>query len=301
MGGAWEVSPKRPLSQPPRRDVDLRMQSEQFQLHAQIEERHWWFVARRRILHEIVRRISPPTGKRDSVIIDVGCGTGANLAALGGEYRCVGVDTSAEGIALAKRRFPETTFICGQAPRDVMRWMGSASLVLLTDVLEHVADDRRLLGGIVDACPPKAQLLITVPADMRLWSPHDQAFGHYRRYETDELADLWSDLPVKVRLLSHFNSRLYPIVRAVRSVSRRRRRAAGAANTDFKQPAGLANRILESLFAGERTRLIRAIDHKSAGYRRGVSLIAILQRQEALSERSSCVYNVPEEAVAAHK
>jgi len=277
------------------------MQSEQFQLHAQIEERHWWFVARRRILREIVRTISPPTPSRNSVIIDVGCGTGANLAAFRGDYRCVGVDTSAEGVALAQRRFPETTFIRGQAPRDVMRWMGSASVVLLTDVLEHVADDRRLLRDIVDACPPEAQLLITVPADMRLWSPHDQAFGHYRRYEMAGLADLWSDLPVKVRLLSYFNSRLYPIVRAVRCVNRWRRRAAGTANTDFKQSAGPANRILESLFAGERTRLIRAVDHKGTGYARGVSLIAILQRQEALSERSCCVYNVPEEAVAAHK
>ena len=295
------MSPKPPFSLPLRHDVDLRMQSEQFQLHAQIEERHWWFVGRRRILHEIVRTISPPTPSRDSVIIDVGCGTGANLAALSGEYRCVGVDTSAEGIELAKRRFPETTFICGQAPHDVMRWMGSASVVLLTDVLEHVADDRRLLGDIVNACPPEAQLLITVPADMRLWSPHDQAFGHYRRYDMDELTNLWTDLPVKVRLLSYFNSRLYPIVRAVRSVSRWRRHAAGAANTDFKQPTRLANRILELLFAGERTKLIRAVDHKGAGYARGVSLIAILERQEALSEGSSCVYNVPEEALAAHK
>jgi SAM-dependent methyltransferase len=276
------------------------MQSEQFQLHAQIEQRHWWFVARRRILREIVRTISPPTGRRDSVIIDVGCGTGANLAAVSGEYRCIGIDTSAEGIELAKRRFPETTFICGQAPRDVMRWMRSASVVLLTDVLEHVADDRRLLGEIVAACPPDAQLLITVPADMGLWSPHDQAFGHYRRYEMNELADLWSDLPVKVRLLSYFNSRLYPIVRAIRCMNKWRGRAAGAANTDFKQPTGLANRILESVFAGERTRLIRSLDHKSAGYRRGVSLIAVLERQEALSEHASCVYNVPEE-VAAHK
>src|SRR5262245_53786539 len=205
------------------------MQSEQFQLHAQIEERHWWFVARRRILHEIVRAISPPTPSRDSVIIDVGCGTGANLAAFRCDYRCVGVDTSAEGIALAQRRFPETTCIRGQAPHDVMRWMGSASVVLLTDVLEHVADDRRLVADIIDACPPGAQLLITVPADMRLWSPNDQAFGHYRRYETNELAGLWSDLPAKVRLFSYFNSRLYPAVRAVRCVSRWRRRAAGAA------------------------------------------------------------------------
>src|SRR5262249_19095362 len=148
-------------------------------------------------------------------------------------YRCVGVDTSGEAIELARQRFPEATFVCGQAPRDVTRWMASASVVLLTDVLEHVADDRRLLREIVDACPSEAQLVIAVPADMRLWSPHDEAFGHYRRYEMDELADLWRDLPVEVRLLSYFNSRLCPAVRAVRRMSRLRGHAAGAANTDF--------------------------------------------------------------------
>lgn len=272
------------------------MQSEQFQLHAQIEERHWWFVARRRILREIVRTISPPSPRRDSVIIDVGCGTGANLAAFCGEYRCVGIDTSAEGIALAQRRFPDTTFVCGQAPRDMMRWMDSASVILLTDVLEHVADDRRLLRDIVDACPPEAQLLITVPADMRLWSPHDKAFGHYRRYEMDELADLWGDLPVKVRLLSYFNSRLYPVVRAVRRVSRIRGQAAGAANTDFKLPARPVNSCLDAVFAGERRRLRRAIDGGNVGYRRGVSLIAVLKRHEALSERAGAFYNKPQAA-----
>jgi len=277
------------------------MQSEQFQLHAQIEERHWWFVARRRILRELVKAISPPAPQRDSIVIDIGCGTGANLNAFSDQFRCVGIDASAEAVELAQRRFPAATFVCGQAPRDVMRWMASARVVLLTDVLEHVADDRRLLRDIVDACPAEAQLLITVPADMRLWSPHDEAFGHYRRYDKDELASLWSNLPVKVRLLSYFNSRLYPAVRAVRRISRMRGHAAGAANTDFKLPMTPANRMLESLFAGECGRLLRAVDRKGAGYGRGVSLIAILQRQRALSECLSGVYNVPQEALAAHK
>jgi SAM-dependent methyltransferase len=278
------------------------MQSAQFQLHAQIEERHWWFVARRRILRELVRAISPPTPRRDSVVVDIGCGTGANLAALAGEYRTIGVDTSAEAVELAQRRFPRTKFICGQAPRDVERWLASASVILLTDVLEHVADDRRMLCEIFEACPLNSQLLITVPADMRLWSPHDEAFGHYRRYDADRLAALWTDLPVKTRLLSYFNSRLYPIVRAVRLANRYRGHAAGAANTDFKLPARPMNSLLEMVFAGERNRLLRAVDGKEAGYARGVSLIAAIQRQQVLSECPSFVYNEPREALLeAHK
>jgi 2-polyprenyl-3-methyl-5-hydroxy-6-metoxy-1,4-benzoquinol methylase len=280
------------------------MQSEQFQLHAQIEQRHWWFVARRRILRDVVRKIMPspatiatmvpatPGFANRPIVVDIGCGTGANLAALADEYRCVGIDTSAEAIELARQRFPSITFVCGFAPRDVAESLAQASVVMLTDVLEHVADDRGLLESIIQACPPGAQILITVPADMRLWSPHDVAFGHYRRYDTQTLSAVWHGLPVKPRLLSHFNSRLYPLVRAVRSVNRWRGQASGAAHTDFNLPARPVNSVLEACFSGERRRLLNSIDASSAGYRHGVSLIAVLEREEAAQRQTTPIQPV---------
>jgi SAM-dependent methyltransferase len=268
------------------------MQSEQFQLHAQIEDRHWWFVGRRKILRELVHRISPPPAsdlietKKRSIVVDIGCGTGANLAALAGEYQCVGIDTSAEAIALARRRFPGVTFVCGSAPQDVAPWLKQASVVMLTDVLEHVENDRALLASIVKACPPGTQILITVPADMRLWSPHDVAFGHYRRYDADNLAAVWAGLPVSPRLVSHFNTRLYPVVRAVRAMSQWRGRTAGEANTDFKLPLKPINAALEKCFEGEAPRLLRAVDTHKRAYRRGVSLVAVLVRDGNLLTQS---------------
>jgi SAM-dependent methyltransferase len=213
----------------------------------------------------------------------------------------VGVDTSAEAIALAQRRFPGVTFVCGFAPQDVAPWLRQAAVVMMTDVLEHVADDRGLLASIVWACPPGAQILLTVPADMRLWSPHDEAFGHYRRYDAESLAAVWAGLPVKPRLLSHFNSRLYPLVRAVRSLNRWRGHTSGEANTDFNLPARPMNCVLETCFAGEGRRLMRAIDGRRVGYRHGVSLIAILQREAAPQRTASAVLPVTigENALAA--
>ncbi len=288
------------------------MQSEQFQLHAQIEDRHWWFVGRRRILRELVHKISPPPqGGNDGrhphlatasrlrrpgplprgegerkIVVDIGCGTGANLAALADEYRCVGIDTSDEAIALARRRFPGVTFVSGSAPRDVAPWLKQASVVMLTDVLEHVEDDRGLLADIVEACSPGTQILITVPADMRLWSPHDVAFGHYRRYDVENLAAVWVGLPVSPRLVSHFNTRLYPVVRAVRTMSRWRGRTAGQANTDFKLPVRPINLALEKCFGGESRRLLRAVDTNKRAYRQGVSLVAVLMRDGNLLTQS---------------
>ena len=95
------------------------MQSEQFELHARIEQRHWWFVARRRIMRAIVEEVARPDGR--TTVVDVGCGTGANIATLTDGYRCVGIDTSEEAIELATRRFPDVRFVCGIAPDDLRR------------------------------------------------------------------------------------------------------------------------------------------------------------------------------------
>jgi SAM-dependent methyltransferase len=255
------------------------MQTAQFQLHAEIEQKHWWFVARRQILRQIVAEILPPS--RATVILDVGCGTGGNIADLAADYSCVGIDTSAEAIQLAKKRFPDVQFICGTAPADVADILPQVRLILLMDVLEHVADDKALLANLVLAAEPGTYFLITVPADRKLWSGHDVAFGHFRRYEAVALEELWANLPVSPMLVSHFNSRLYPLVKMARFMSRRRGKTGGAAGTDFRLPGSIVNRTLARAFAGESRQLIATLGKHGAGYRKGVSLLAVLQRQTA--------------------
>jgi SAM-dependent methyltransferase len=252
------------------------MQSAQFQLHAEIEQAHWWFVARRQIIRRIVSEMLPPA--TDAGILDVGCGTGGNIAELAGDYRCVGVDTSPEAIELASKRFPQVKFLCGTAPEVVLDCLPRIQLILLMDVLEHVADDLDLLSKLVLAATPGTYFLITVPADPKLWSGHDVAFGHYRRYEPDRLRRLWLDLPIRPVFISHFNSRLYPLVKLKRSISRRRGATGGLAGTDFRLPSRQINRALQRIFAGESRRLIGTLRRQCEGYRSGVSLIALLQR-----------------------
>jgi SAM-dependent methyltransferase len=260
------------------------MQFAQFHLHAQIEERHWWFIARRRILTEVVQGVLPPS-PRASTIVDVGCGTGANLAGLADRYDCVGIDTSAEAIRLARSRFPAVKFIHGMAPRDLGEIMDRAAVVMLCDVLEHVPDDFELFSELLAAARPGAYFLLTVPADRSLWSEHDRAFGHYRRYSAPRLAEIWQGLPVEPIFVSHFNARLYPLVKAVRTWNRLRRRAAGEAGTDFRMPSRAVNRALARCFAGEWHRLARLARGESVSpYRRGVSLMALVRREAGLVE-----------------
>ena len=254
------------------------MQAAQFSVHAAIEERHWWFLGRRRIVTTLVRRLIPPS--TTTSIVDIGCGTGGNIEALARDYACIGIDPSAEAIELARSRFPHARFLCGSTTEALQQVQARASLFLLMDVLEHVPDDVFLLSSLLAGVEPGAYVLLTVPADMRLWTEHDVSFGHYRRYDAARLARTWSGLPVTPLLLSYYNSRLYPIVRGVRTLNRWRGRASGMAGTDFAMPPPPVNAWLSAIFAGEAARLVDVLERRrSRGFARGVSLIAVLRRE----------------------
>ena len=89
---------------------------------------------------------------------------------------------------------------------------------------------------------------------------------------------LWEGLPANPLLVSHFNSRLLPVVRLVRTAGNWRGRAAGAAGTDFWLPVGPVNRLLEEIFAGESRRLVGLLHGRRRPYAAGASLIAVLRR-----------------------
>ena len=253
------------------------MQDELFELHASVEEQHWWFTARREIVRRLLSRVVPPgEGKR---LVDLGCGTGGNLAALAGDWSCAGFDPSPRAIGLARESFPSLEFRCTESQRTDVPELETADGVLLLDVLEHVQADAAVLASVVERMPPGAHLLLTVPADPRLWSSHDEAFGHLRRYEDGRLVGLWRDLPVTARLVSPFNSRLYPIIRLVRALNRRRP-GHGPRSGGLEVPARLVNRLLYRTFAGEATRLLEAVDVGGARpFRRGASWVAVLRRE----------------------
>lgn len=252
------------------------MDLDQFNLHAELEDHHWWFRARRQVLKELIHRTLPVGGS----VIDIGCGTGGNLNTLAGDYPCLGLDASAEAIALARARFSGTEFICASIPVELPSTLGRPRLFLLADVLEHLPDDARFLRDLISMLAPGDYLLLTVPADMSLWSSHDVSYGHYLRYDVPRLEKAWEGLPVNPLLLSYFNARLYPLVKAARTLSRRRQQAWGKAGTDLRLPFPWLNRLLERIFSGEADRLVDVLEGRRAhGYAAGVSLIALLRRK----------------------
>jgi SAM-dependent methyltransferase len=262
------------------------LKSAQFQVHIAVEDRHWWFVGRRKILLDVAAAVLPPSP--DRLVIDVGCGTGANAAAFARRYRCVGIDISEEAVKAAKSRFPGVEFICGTSPRDLGELAGKADLFLVTDVIEHIEDEWGFVSDLVAAMKPGAFLLITVPADPALWSIHDESVNHFRRYLPDTLREVWTGLPVAEVGVASFNTRLYGAIKAVRFSNRLLRRTSGAAGTDFAMPVWPINDVLTNVLAGESSGLVAALISGAGGRpARGVSLLAVLRREAGAVTRRS--------------
>jgi SAM-dependent methyltransferase len=254
------------------------MHPDVFRLNARLQETHWWFAARREVLGAIVRAVVPSAP--GTVVVDVGCGTGANLAGLCDQYDVVGLDPSPEAVQMAAERFPNARFVCGSTPDDLGEIVHHARLFLLTDVLEHVRDDFELLSRWLAASRPGAVFLLTVPADRSLWSEHDRTHGHFRRYDRRRFVQLWDGLPVTCRMLSAFNFRLYPAVKLVRGVNRLLGRTGGPLGTDLGLPRPWLNALLRRVFAGEARRLLDVLSGTSRPpARRGVSWLAVLRRE----------------------
>lgn len=273
------------------------MDDEQYAVHAAHEDRHWWFVARRKILVDIITQLLAGEQHRP-LVVDVGCGTGGTVAELARRFQAVGIDPSEAAVRLAREKYPQCEFLEGRAPGALGSLVGDARAVVMSDVLEHVEDDARLLRDVVDACRPGTWFVLTVPADMTLWSPHDEVLGHYRRYDAEQFAALWRALPVSCHLLAPFNTRLEPIVRMVRKM-RTHGVGAGAAGTDLSMPVAPMNYLLYRVFAGESRGLLRRL--KAGGGvvpRAGVSLMAVLRR-ESQPGRDQATRNAPRDDVDA--
>ncbi len=249
---------------------------DEIQTHnAGIEERHWWFAARRRILRALVDEIA--AGRRLS-IVDVGCSTGGNAGSLSDAHDVVGFDASETAVRIASQRFPAALFRRATDLEPVRAAARTADLVLLMDVIEHVEDDFHFLSSVASELREGAHVLVTVPAHPELWSAHDVASQHWRRYTRGRLERVWRDLPLEPRLVTPCNALLAPLVRTARKLRGNKPPAHGT-GADLAVPSAPVNAVLRWTFEREAGPLVRALrDGSRAPYRDGISLLAILRR-----------------------
>ena len=157
------------------------MKGELIKTEKKLDENYWWFAGRRAVLERVLSRL----GRHARVAVDVGCGSGRNIKLLS-HYSdwVVGFDRSPVALELAASHGLPIACAEGEA---IPLADSSVDLLSALDVLEHMDDDMRALSEFHRVLQPEGFLLVTVPAYRFLWSEHDEALMHRRRYIASEL------------------------------------------------------------------------------------------------------------------
>lgn len=215
-----------------------------------LEDRHWWYRERRAILAHQLRGLGRP-----GTALDVGAAGGGNTRVLVEHgWDATAVDNSAEAVAFAAGRGLKTLHadVCSMPLGS-----GTVDLVVAFDVLEHLDDDRAAAGEIARLLRPGGTALIAVPCDMALWSAHDVALGHRRRYARQELVQLIEGAGLVIDRLWSWNVLLRPVA------ALRRKNATGC---DLEDLPPLVNAAIGGVVRLER--------YLPVGRLPGVSLMA---------------------------
>jgi SAM-dependent methyltransferase len=163
------------------------MQQHTYSIMYEVEERHWWFVGRRAIIESFVAAVCGQIGKRKPRILDVGCGTGANLQMLGAYGLAEGVDVSDEALEFCRAR--GLAKVKQGAAESLPYDDATFDLVTALDVVEHLDDDVAGLKEMQRVLRPRGRALLFVPAFMFLWGVQDDISHHRRRYTSREVRE----------------------------------------------------------------------------------------------------------------
>ena len=212
---------------------------------AELDQRHWWYRARRDVIAALIRRrVRPPANAH---ILEIGCGTGHNLAMLGAFGHVDALELDEEMRGFAEQRLGRSVM---SAPLPEMAGVPDRSYDLIGafDVIEHIDDDRAAVASIAAKLKSGGKFVMTVPAHQWMWSAHDVVNHHKRRYSKRRLKALIENSPLRLEAIGYFNSLLFPVALAERLSSRLR----GKDDADLKLPPAPLNAALEGTFAAER-------------------------------------------------
>jgi len=215
-----------------------------YQQMAELDDRHWWYRARRRILAELIRREVHPAA--DARILEIGCGTGHNLAMLSGFGHVDGLELDDEAAALSEKRLGRVII---RSPLPELEGVSNDyDLIGAFDVIEHIDDDHAALAAIATRLKPGGKFMMTVPAHPWMWTAHDVANHHKRRYSKRALRALVEGSPLRLDKIGYFNSLLFPLAIVERAASKLR----GKDDGNVSLPPRPLNNLFEAVFASER-------------------------------------------------
>lgn len=231
-----------------------------YRLHAEREESYWWFVAKNQIIVSLVERFLPPkqfaSGARPKAF-DIGCGCGGLMKLLAPRFDVTGLDMSPIARDYCGRR--GLVALDGSLP-DQLPFSASRGelfdLIVMSEVLEHVEQDRAAVEAVVKILRPGGLLICTVPAHQWMWSAHDVYNHHFRRYSRAGFGRLFNQLPLSRLVLSYANAAMFLPMAAIRITTRlvrgERPRDNAHGGPEIRPLPAAVNGPLTALFAGER-------------------------------------------------
>jgi len=172
---------------------------------SEVEESNWWHEGRRRILHDNVKLLL--RGIKNPKILDVGCGTGGTSNIFLKFGNLIGIDISFSALKIASKKGLENIFRSNLTNIPLQDEI--FDIITALDVIEHVRDDSIVLLELKRLIKNTGYLIITVPAFQFLWSEHDVALSHYRRYTISTLTKVLTDSGFEITRISYFVSFIF--------------------------------------------------------------------------------------------
>ena len=194
------------------------MKEHTYPIMFRIEQSHWWYTGRRKILASFVEDICRRVTDRRPRILDVGCGTGANLLMLSQYGDAEGVDVSEDALAFCRERGLENVKLgaAEQLPYDD----DTFDLVTALDVVEHLDDDLAGLREMRRVLRPGGRVLLFVPTFMFLWGLQDDVSNHRRRYRMPELRRVLKQAGFEIERTTYANITFFMPILAMRKLMR---------------------------------------------------------------------------------
>ncbi len=250
------------------------MDAHEYDRLAEYEEWYWWHRARQTIVQTLLRRHAPPHAR----ILDVGCGTGATTRSLTEFGNVVGLDVGMDALRYAQRRgVPVAASVA--APLAVRS--EAVDVVVALDVLEHLPDDHAAAEEIWRVLTPGGIVLVTVPAYQFLWSGHDVALGHQRRYRRRQLREVLRAGGFEIELCSYVMASVFPPAAVVRLADRLMPRERAMQESGYVATPPVVNSIMSHVVGFEG----RLVQHVNLPF--GLSVVAVARRPRGPA--GSCV------------
>jgi ubiquinone/menaquinone biosynthesis C-methylase UbiE len=245
------------------------MEPEEYAKMRRLEDSYWWFVGRR----ALVRSLLEPRVSKGAMLLDIGCGPGAMSQEMSEWGTVVSLDFEYAALQYVKSRgLPGPV----QASAESLPFRDHAfDAITALDVVEHVDDDHAAAREIYRVLKPGGTAVITVPAFPFLWSEHDIALHHRRRYVAPQLRALFEGTGLRVERVSYIMTALFPAVAAVRLAQRAlgsARKPMEQAKTTLPDVPGPFNGVLTGLLRAE-ARLIHRMNFPF-----GVSLVCMASK-----------------------